>query len=517
MIDRLLGVFGLQRRTPPVSRPDRHPASFNRGTPLYVNAAYDAAQTTEKSARNWKYADSLNADRANDLTVRKTLRERSRYECLEANSFAKGMIHTLALDVIGKGPQLHVTLKNEAANSQIQNHWKAWAKAISLARKLQTMRIAKCVDGETFAELVTNRRNRHAVKLDLRVTECDQYSTPQAYLDPTCMVDGIKFDEFGNPEVYHRLKYHPGGWGYSYEADEIAAEEVIHLFRQDRPGQHRGIPEVTTSLPLFQHLRRYTLATISAAETSAKLTAVMQTPNILTMDSQGNPVNPEVKEFDHVDIDYDTITALPEGYTLNAFDPKQPVTTYDDFVRAVLREIARCLHMPAVIALGDASGTSYSGGRLDVQTWQKAIEIERTYWEDECLDRILAAWFDEAVLLGLIPNDIGSFDELPHQWVWDNREHVDPSKVAAAQDTKLRNGLTHRQREYGLGGLDMDEEDAKAATGFGLTVQEYRRRLADQLLAPAVPSKPAPPDDDEEDDTERQAVDSNKNSKGVPV
>lgn len=511
MIDRLLGALGLQRRAPIVTDSQRHPATFRRALPVNVNAAYDAAQTTEKSARNWKYADALSADRANDLTVRKTLRERSRYECLEANSYAKGIVHTLAIDVIGKGPRLHVTTENEEANSIVQRNWHSWARAARFARKLQVMRLSKCVDGEAFGELVTNRRLRHAVQLDLRVTECDQYSTPQGIFDPTRMVDGIQFDEFGNPEVYHRLKYHPGGWGYSYEVDEIPAEEVVHLFRADRPGQHRGIPEVTTSLPLFQHLRRYTLATIAAAETSAKLTAVMQTPNILTLDSSGNPVNPNVKEFDHVDIDYDTITALPEGYTLNAFDPKQPITSYDDFVRAILREIARPLHMTAVIALGDASGTSYSGGRLDVQTYQQAIENERAYWEEECLDRVLSAWFDEAVLAGLIPGDIGHFDELPHQWVWDNREHVDPAKVAVAADKKLRNGLTHREREYALHGMDVDEEDAKASRSFGLTVDEYRRRLADGLLGVSVQST------DEETDADELPIDSAKTSKGVPT
>lgn len=489
MIERALAWLGLQRR----AIPEPQSREFQKAVRSHVTAAYDAAQTTPNNAKHWRWADSLNADRANDLAVRKTLRERSRYECLEANSYAKGIVHTLAMDVIGKGPQLHVTTDNEAANSTIQAAFRTWSRRTGLARKLQTMRIAKCVDGEAFAELITNRRLNHAVQLDLRITEADQYSTPTPTLDPTKMVDGIEFDDFGVPEFYHRLRYHPGGFGYSTEIDRVPAAEVIHLFRQDRPGQHRGIPEVTTALPLFQMLRRYTLATVNAAETAARYTAILKTTQTAVADEHGNPTGPsrEVQGWDQIDIEYNTMTALPEGWDFTQFDPKQPVTTFDEFVRSLLREVARCIHMTAVIALGDASGTSYSGGRLDVQTYQKAIEIERSYWEDEALDRILAAWFDEAVLAGLIPDGIGAFDELPHQWVWDNREHVDPSKVANAQDTKLRNGLTHRAREYALQGLDVDEEDAKAARSLDMSVDEYRASIAKTLFAAHQPAKPA--------------------------
>ena len=61
------------------------------------------------------------------------------------------------------------------------------------------------------------------------------------------------------------------------EFDRIAAEAVIHWFRADRPGQHRGLPEITPALPLFAQLRRYTLAVIGAAETAADFAAVLFT------------------------------------------------------------------------------------------------------------------------------------------------------------------------------------------------------------------------------------------------
>jgi hypothetical protein len=66
-------------------------------------------------------ADVLNADEANSLQVRQTLRSRSRYECLEGNSFAKGIVHTLANDVIDSGPRLQMLAKNREHDSVIEN------------------------------------------------------------------------------------------------------------------------------------------------------------------------------------------------------------------------------------------------------------------------------------------------------------------------------------------------------------------------------------------------------------
>jgi hypothetical protein len=80
-------------------------------------------------------------------------------------------------------------------------------------------------------------------------------------------VDGIVFDEFGNPKEYHVLKNHPGGSSGAVGQDcgKVPAESMIHWFRADRPGQSRGLPDILPALPLLAQLRRYTLAVIAAA------------------------------------------------------------------------------------------------------------------------------------------------------------------------------------------------------------------------------------------------------------
>jgi Phage portal protein, lambda family. len=71
----------------------------------YLNARYDAAQTTAENIRHWSMADGLSADASMSPEVRRTLRNRSRYEVAN-NSYAKGMVLTMAGDCVGTGHRI---------------------------------------------------------------------------------------------------------------------------------------------------------------------------------------------------------------------------------------------------------------------------------------------------------------------------------------------------------------------------------------------------------------------------
>jgi hypothetical protein len=51
------------------------------------------------------------------------------------------------------------------------------------------------------------------------------------------------------------------------------------------------------------------------------------------------------------------------------------------------------------IAAANSSGYNYASGRLDHQTYYKAIRVEQSHLECVVLDRILAVRFEEEVLL----------------------------------------------------------------------------------------------------------------------
>jgi capsid protein len=70
--------------------------------------------------------------------------------------------------------------------------------------------------------------------------------------------------------LYHVSSQHPGDLSIRYgEFKTIPEEYMIHWFCVVRLGQSRGVPEIMPVLPLFAQLRRYTLAVLAVAETTA--------------------------------------------------------------------------------------------------------------------------------------------------------------------------------------------------------------------------------------------------------
>ncbi|MFO0873146.1 MAG: phage portal protein [Phycisphaerales bacterium] len=424
---------------------------------LILRAGFDAAKTTDENRRHWAEADCLSADAAATPEVRRILRARARYEAAN-NSYAKGIVATLANDCVGTGPRLQVLTDDPEANAAIETEFAAWAKAIDLPGKLRTMRMAKAVDGEAFALLTTNPEIASAVLLDLRLVEADQVTTPSmrltAFANDTT-VDGIEFDAFGNPTFYHVLRAHPGAmFGVpTIEFNRVPATGMVHVFRIDRPGQSRGVPEITPALPLFAQLRRYTLAVLGAAETAADFAGILYT------DAPAAGEAESIEPMDTVELESRALVTMPAGWKMGQVDAKQPSTTYGEFKREVLNEIARCLNMPFNVAAGNSASYNYASGRLDHQTYFKAIRVERSEFESRVLDRILNEWIREAArALGIIPSALRDAMSVPHAWFWDGHEHVDPAKEATAQSTRLASHTTTLAAEYARMGLDWEDQ-----------------------------------------------------------
>ncbi|OQB78837.1 MAG: Phage portal protein, lambda family [Planctomycetes bacterium ADurb.Bin126] len=457
--------------------------SLPAAIPAVLRARFDAAQTTAENARHWAMADSLSADSAAAADVRSKLRERARYEVAN-NSYAKGIVLTLANDCIGTGPRLQLLSANAEANRRVETAFAQWARAIDLAGKLRTMRMAKSTDGEAFAVLTANPLIDSPVMLDVQLVEADRVASPVMSALPTPNdIDGIILDAYGNPRTYCILREHPGDLNCWLNAvDMVDADAVVHWFRADRPSQHRGVPEITPALPLFAQLRRYTLAVIAAAETAADFAAVLFT------DSPANGEAQALEPMDVVELEKRMATVLPDGWRLGQIEAQQPTTSYAEFKREILNEIARCLNLPYNIAACNSSGYNYASGRLDHQTYYKSIRVEQAHLAEAVLDRILAAWLAEAELLSEFAY-LRTAGAIPHQWFFDGTEHVDPAKEATAQATRLASNTTTLAQEYARQGKDWDTELRQRAKEvalmkeLGLTVPPQGSSTSDKQEA----------------------------------
>jgi len=377
------------------------------------------------------------------------VRERARYESTN-NAYARGIVRTQANDVVGTGPRLQLLTEDQALNTRIEAEFGRWAAAIGLAAKLRQMQQAKVVDGEAFGQLISNARVGHPVVLDLQPIEADQIASPVGARLAEREVDGIQFDEAWNPVTYTMLDGHPGEDCTALPTTRpVPAEQMLHLYRADRAGQRRGLSEIAPSLPLFAQLRRYTIAVLTAAETAARFAGVLQT------DAPPDGAD-EIDPLDAIDLEPNMLLTLPAGWKMGQVQAEQPTTSYGQFKAELINEIARPLNMPYNVAAGNSASYNYASGRLDHQTYHKAIDIERQDIEQAVLDRILRAWLAEA-RIALNLDGVGADSMLvPHAWFWPGREHVDPAKEANAQATRLASSTTTLAAEFARQGLDWE-------------------------------------------------------------
>lgn len=480
-------------RAPDSPRPAARVVRARVGNSL--QARFDSAATTDDNRRHWANADGLSANGAMSAEVRRTLRNRARYEVAN-NSYARGIVLTLANDTVGTGPRLQMLTGDAEANRRVEAAFAEWSAAVRLPEKLRTLRMSRADSGEGFGVLTSNPELPTPIKLDLKVIEADQVTTPLMNLAEPQPVDGILFDRFGNPVEYHVLRQHPGdstfGWAGFGDYDRLPVSSVIHYFRVDRPGQSRGIPDITPALPLFAQLRRYTLAVIAAAETAADFAAVLYT------DAPANGEAESVEPMDLVDLEKRMATVLPGGWKLGQVAAEQPTTTYGEFKHEILNEISRCLNMPFNVAAGNSSGYNYASGRLDHQTYFKSLRVDQAHLEAVVLDRLLAAWLDEAVLIeDLLPQSLRSVNAaFPHHWFWDGQEHVDPAKEANAQATRLQNHTTTLAYEFARQGRDWEAELRQRSKELQL-MQELG--LPTPGAASSQPTEQETPDEEEAD------------------
>lgn len=446
-------------------------------------AKYDAAVANDENKKHWTNADALSSVGANSRAVRTVLRNRSRYEVAN-NSYANGMIRTLAYHGVGTGPTLSVE-GDTPFDREVELRFEDWAEEINLADKLRTMRETRARDGEAFALLTTNRKLSSPVQLDLSLVEADQIGNPGAFIpggnsaneSTPNHCDGITYDDDGNPTSYVVLDCHPGDPYFVPGSRDVDASFVFHWFRVDRPGQRRGIPELTPALPLYAILRRYTLAVLSTAEIAALMSLFLKTTSPAIDPAAVDP-------YDLIELQRNSMMTLPDGWDVQQLKAEQPTTTFDAFVRTMLREIARCLDMPFNIAAGDSSSYNYSSGRLDHQTYFRAIDVDRRSCERVVLDRLFRAWFDEALLTpGLFVEPRTTLGRPRVGWDWPPFEHVDPQKESLATSNDLSFALTSIPTEHARRGRRWEREFARQARALGITVAELQKRVADRLFA----------------------------------
>ena len=230
-------------------------------------------------------------------------------------------------------------------------------------------------------------------------------------------------------------------------------------------------------------LRRYQYAVVTAAETAADFAAIFKT----TMPASGSATSLPLAET--LPIMRGMAMAAPEGWEPYQMKAEQPTSTFDAFERRILMQISRCLNMPYIVAVMDATGANYSTMRGDYLVYRQHMNAERADVERVILDPLLERWIDEAALVdGMIPDGLPPRDQWTWRWRWDGHEHIDPLKEANAETVGIEAKTVSRSEACARRGKDWRqvfrqiaaEESYAAELGIDLSTPDQQPAPADQ-------------------------------------
>lgn len=436
-----------------------------RAGSVLLKGTYDAAVLSPENRRHWANAKDNTPQSENTRETRKRLRINARYET-DNNSYCRGMVSTLGTDLLGPvAPQLQALSPDAGLNTAVEEAYRLWSECeeVNLPEKLHILDEAKLVEGEGFLVHYTDDEAERYTGNSLNV----HVMSPRRVQDPTLFGlgysaiegnrlndDGVIVDlSTGRPVEY---KIVPAvddinGLGFVSNTQTVRARFVRQWFTATRPGQYRGVCEITAGLPLFAYLRRFTLATVSNAEILASLTAFMKT----TQTPAEGPAS--IDAWAEFPITRGMLNSLPDGWEPVTLDPKHPASTYEMFVNMILREVGRMLNIPFGVMVGDSSKYNYSSARLDYRGYEDRLTRLRRQLNIRVLNPLFREFLVALVLQEPKLRTMLDSGKFKHSWRYANRPSIDPYKDAQTEDLRLKNGAVTYAEVYADRGEDWAE------------------------------------------------------------
>lgn len=463
-------------REPALARTAANPAQKMHRLEQELLAAYEA---NHQQGELWSLADFRDADAATRPEIRKELRAYSRYE-YQNNPFVTRVVEVFIHDLLGSpGPVINVESGVPELDRLLAELWLRYCRRVNLWAKILTALRARVVDGEGF--LLKNPSNKALPRFRYAPwpVEADRIAAPFTEWDHLQhYVDGVQLDPVTKePVLYHLLTTHPGNEYYDaspggWDKIDIPAERMIHLFRQLRPEQHRGIPDATPVLPLSGLFRKFLNGSINKEALQAAFAFVIKSmaagedDNAQTGDDDGELWKrlsfPKRQGLGMI---------LPEGMDIQQLQAGTQSQSVKD-LQLVFGVLYATLHsMPVGRVTGQYATSSYAPIRAELKPYQNRLDRDREDLLSPALSTCFEWFLQEAQRLPevrLLLDQHPEADPTQHSWNFAEPELVvDPSREGEGRRKDMAAGLTLRSDN--IPDDELLRRDIKAAREFGHT------------------------------------------------
>ena len=466
-----------------------------------ITRAYAAADTG-RLYNDWS-AGNTSAD-AEIYAALVQLRNRAR-DLARNNDYVLRFLNLVKTNVVGhKGVSLQVKSRlvngklNRTANDIIEAGWADFSKKqnCTVTGRISMIDLEKIImtavprDGEILIRKVRMFPYNNYL-FALQPIEADQldHTLNVTLQNGNKVVMGVEKDKWGRPVAYHILKRHPGDSLHSNyrgnDRERVPADEIIHLFIQERVGQSRGVTWLAAPAARCKMLDGYEESELVASRTGAATMGIF--------------VNPDAEEYiggDEDDIDDQDLSSevlfnaepgtfkqAPDGYDLKTFDPNHPNAAFADFEKAILRGIASGLNVSYVGLANDLEGVSYSSIRQGEMADRDNWKMLQTWLIEHFCEDVFQAWLYQFLSFGGSGLDLRKFEQYnkpvwrPRGWQW-----VDPDKESKSVERDVGNHIKSIWATAAEKGDDLEEifiENSRAielAKEYGLELNVFNTK-----------------------------------------
>jgi lambda family phage portal protein len=341
-----------------------------------VGRYYEAAAGGRRSAGWYRNAHDANAANATSLSA---LRELSR-DLRRNNGWARRGVQTITNNTVGWGILAKPTVKRPKFADQVTTIWNAWADSVACDFEgrlsfygLQRLVMETVVEsGEALVvRQPADERDGLPVPLRIQVLEPDYLDLAKSVAPATRehdgiaigheVIQGIEFDATGRRVAYWLHRSHPGGTRSDGSTSRrVAAENVLHVCRVERPGQYRGVPWLAAAIVRLNDFDDYSDALLMQQKIAACFSAFVQ-----DFDGQATALGePDTEEPDKLEeLQPGHIAYLPPGKSVTFATPPS-IGDHAAFTATNLRRIAASIGVTYEDLTGDYSQVNFSSARM---------------------------------------------------------------------------------------------------------------------------------------------------------
>lgn len=378
-------------------------------------------------------------------------------DLIRNNSYAQRGVQSIVSNVVGAGIMANIKGKTKLQTKRINDAWKEWSNSTlcdSVGHNnfysLQSLAVRSMVErGEVLVvkEIQNKGMTLKLLESDFIASHLDSGYAFGKMIDST--VQGVEIDGNGKVVAYNLYKTHPGELSASTETIKVSAENVMHVFRQDRPGQLRGVSWFAPVIRILNDLNEYQQATLVGRKIGACFAAF-----ITTNDGEATLSAADLKTKRETEnmLNPGSIRYLGQGESVHLATPPK-VDGYTEYVNQMLRSVASGLGISYESLTSDYSQVNYSSGRMAHIEFRKNVE----HWQFNILipsfcDPAFKHFLQWCAIVKGIP-----VDGVSVEWIPPAPSMIDPEKEFAAMAKGVRNGFISYPKAVRQFGYEPDE------------------------------------------------------------